>query len=65
MRGCHCVGIDSGIFLLAYARRNVPVDRVLEQASRRNLVWEIVSCELYETEPIYCFRKASPEPTVS
>jgi len=48
---------SGGRFILAYARRNVPLDRVLEEAYSRGMAWEAL---VEGSEPIYAFRWASP-----
>ena len=48
-----------GIFLLAYARRNIPIDRVLEVAVTRGLVWSVVD-DGDGLEPIYKFAWKQP-----
>ena len=42
-----------GLFLLAYARRNVPIDLVLEQATERGFAW---SCP-ENAEGVFLFRR--------
>jgi predicted nicotinamide N-methyase len=42
-----------GLFLLAYARRNVPIDLVLEHATRRGFTW---SCP-ENAEGVFLFRR--------
>jgi len=45
-------------FLLAFARRNVPIDRVLTAAEAAGLAVEILSPGLRGVEPVYSFRCA-------
>jgi hypothetical protein len=45
----------SAEFLLAYARRNVPVDFVLTEADQRGLQYEVLSTGYNGVEPIYSF----------
>ena len=45
-------------FLLAFARRNVPIDRVLTAAEAAGLAVEILSPGLHGVEPVYSFRCA-------
>ena len=48
-----------GSFYLAYARRNIPVDRVLEQAAKKGFNWTVIgNCSELREEPIYCLRRA-------
>ncbi|CAM9674853.1 unnamed protein product [Chrysoparadoxa australica] len=46
---------EGSIFLLAFARRNVSIDQVLEEASRRGLIWKEVDDfqPTHSTELIY------------
>jgi hypothetical protein len=44
----------SGCFLLAFARRNVPIDKVLAAAETRGLAWQVLD-EQVRMEPIYRF----------
>lgn len=46
-------------FLLAFARRNVSIDRVLEAAQRAGLRWEVLSPGLGGLEPVYSLRWAA------
>ncbi len=50
-----CVG--SGEFILAFARRNVPIDKVLVKADELGLQYRIIdeSPDGISMEPIYCF----------
>jgi predicted nicotinamide N-methyase len=45
---------DGGEFILAYARRNVPIDKVLKEAEKNGLVYEIIDHD-DTTEHIYRF----------
>ena len=45
-------------FLLAFARRNVPIDRVLAATEAAGLAVEILSPGLHGVEPVYSFRCA-------
>jgi predicted nicotinamide N-methyase len=46
-----------GLFMLAYARRNVPIDLVLEQATQRGFTW---SCP-DNAEGVFLFRRLGQE----
>lgn len=46
-----------GVFLLAYARRNVSMDLVLAQATARDFVWETPA----DAEGVYLFRRRRQE----
>lgn len=45
-----------GRFLLAFARRNVPMDRVIIAAEQAGFVYEIIDDRVHVNEPIYSFR---------
>jgi hypothetical protein len=52
------VAPESGEFLLAFARRNVPIDKVFVAAAERGLEWRIVDDSpegISGVEPIYSF----------
>ncbi len=54
--------IADGEFILAFARRNVPIDKVIKAAADQyGLIAEIVDEKLegMSTEPIYSFKYAS------
>jgi Lysine methyltransferase len=44
-------------FILAYARRNVPIDLVLDHAKQRGFVWTCPDNE--SAEGVFCFQRAS------
>jgi predicted nicotinamide N-methyase len=46
-----------GVFLLAYARRNVSMDLVLAQATAQNFIWETPA----DAEGVYLFRRRQSE----
>ena len=48
-----------GVFLLAYARRNVSMDLVLAQATARDFLWETPA----DAEGVYLFRRRRQEET--
>lgn len=53
----HNYFIEDGEFIMAFARRNVPMDRVLEAAEAAGFVWEILDdIHGYNAmEPVYRF----------
>ena len=46
-----------GQFILAFARRNVPIDLVLSAADDLGLNYNIIDNDASGTEPIYCFQR--------
>ena len=52
--------LESGEFLLAFARRNVPIDRVLEASIASGLQYEVLDVGLAGQEPIYRFTFCPP-----
>lgn len=48
---------ESGLFILSYARRNVPIDKVLCAAEKRGLTWRVADDrkETNTLEPVYLF----------
>jgi hypothetical protein len=48
-------GLAPPEFILAFARRNVPIDKVLRAAEEKGLKWEIIDPGPSGLEPIYRF----------
>lgn len=50
--------IESGEFVLAFARRNVPMDKVIAEAESKGFQYTILeeTAEGVSMEPIYSFR---------
>jgi hypothetical protein len=53
-----CVSEADGCFVLAFARRNVKIDDVLEVAATAGLQHLILDRGISDMEPIYCFTAA-------
>ena len=47
---------DDATFILAYARRNVPIDLVLDHAKQKGFVW---TCPDESAEGVFCFKRAT------
>jgi predicted nicotinamide N-methyase len=47
---------DDAMFILAYARRNVPIDLVLDHAKQRGFVWTCPE----SAEGVFCFKRGTP-----